>query len=48
MPGQVVVVEGVKRVKYAPKLPRIYEKGKKCVPALIDLKIAKKAVFFYT
>ncbi len=29
VPWQGVVVEGVKGVKYAPKLPRMYENGKK-------------------
>ncbi len=36
-----VVAEGVKEVKYSPKLPRMYENGKKwAVSGLIDLKIA--------
>jgi hypothetical protein len=45
VPGQGVVVEGV---KYVPKPPEMYENGDKTCgfPALIDLKIAKNAVFY--
>ncbi len=48
MPGKgvVVVVEGVKGVKYTPKPPGMYENGEKNgqFPALIDFKIAKNTV----
>ncbi len=29
VPGQGVVVEGVKGIKYSPMLPKMYENGKK-------------------
>ncbi len=48
MPRQGVVVEGVKGLKYAPKPPRMYKDSGKNgqFSALIDLKIAEKAVFY--
>jgi hypothetical protein len=47
VPGQGVVVEGDKGVKYAPKLPEMYENSKKNgrFPTLIDLKIAQNTIF---
>ncbi len=47
VPGQGMVVEGVKGVKYAPKPPGMYENSEKLggLAALIDLKIAEKTVF---
>jgi hypothetical protein len=41
VPTQVVMVEGVTEVKYAPKPPRMYKNSKK---QAVSLKIAKKAV----
>jgi hypothetical protein len=43
VPGHGLVVEGVKGVKYAPKLLEMYENGKKIrqFHALIDLKSPK-------
>jgi hypothetical protein len=47
LPGQGVVVEGVKGVKCAPKPPGMYENSKKGrFPALIDLKITKNTIFY--
>jgi hypothetical protein len=47
VPGQGVVMEGVKGVKYSPKPPRMCNNGeKRRFPALIDLKIAKNTVFY--
>jgi hypothetical protein len=48
VPRQGVVVEGVKGLKYAPKPPRMYKDSGKNgqFSALIDLKIAEKAVFY--
>jgi hypothetical protein len=44
VPGQGVVVEGVKGVKSSHKLSGMYENGQ--FPTLIDLKIAKNAIFY--
>ncbi len=44
VPGQGVVVEGVKGVKYAPKPPWMYKNGR--FLALIDFKTAKNAIFY--
>jgi hypothetical protein len=48
MPGQGVVVEGVKEDKYVRKPPEMYQNSEKTewFQALIDLKIAKKAIFY--
>jgi hypothetical protein len=49
MPGQWVVVEGVKGDKYVPKPPEMYQNSKKTewFQALIDLKIDKNAIFLF-
>jgi hypothetical protein len=45
VPGQGVVLGGVKGVKYSPKPPRTCKNGeKRRFPALIDLNIAKNTV----
>jgi hypothetical protein len=44
VPVQVVMVEGVTGVKYAPKPPGMYKNGKK---RAVSLKIAKNAVFYF-
>jgi hypothetical protein len=47
VPGQGVVVEGVKGGKYAPMPAKIHKKGTKNrrFPILIELKIVENAVF---
>jgi hypothetical protein len=47
VPGQRVVVEGAKRIKYTPKPPGMYKNSKKNrrFPALFGLEISENAVF---